>query len=114
MPTYVYHCDICNDEFEAVQRFSDDDLRHCPAGHDGVRRIFTPAGIIFKGSGWYIKDSKASADGSAGKPRKSSATDNETTSAHSDKSSEKSSESPATEAATESKAASSAPTAETA
>lgn len=58
MPTYVYHCTTCSSDFEAYQKFSDDPLRSCPQGHESVRRVFTPAGIIFKGSGWYIKDSK--------------------------------------------------------
>lgn len=65
MPTYVYHCDECNDEFEAHQKFSDDPLTQCPEGHEGVRRVYKPANIIFKGSGWYIKDSKASANGTS-------------------------------------------------
>ena len=58
MPTYVYRCAECGD-FEAVQKFSDDPLTICPQGHSGIKRVITPAGIIFKGSGWYIKDSKA-------------------------------------------------------
>ena len=60
MPTYEYFCEQCDDHFEAVQRFSDAPLTACPTGHNTVRRVIRPAGIIFKGSGWYIKDSKAS------------------------------------------------------
>ncbi len=60
MPTYEYFCEQCASNFETVQRFSDAPLTTCPHGHQtGVRRLIRPAGIIFKGSGWYIKDSKA-------------------------------------------------------
>ncbi len=64
MPTYVYYCEQCDSKFEAFQKFSEEPLRLCPEGHEAVRRVFTPAGIIFKGSGWYIKDSKT--DGAGG------------------------------------------------
>lgn len=65
MPIYQYYCDECQSSFEARRRFNDEPLTTCPAGHEGtVRRVFEPAGIIFKGSGWYIKDSKASSGGS--------------------------------------------------
>jgi putative FmdB family regulatory protein len=70
MPTYVYYCEACDNQFEAFQKFSDDPLHICPKGHEGVRRVFTPAGIIFKGSGWYIKDSKS--ESSNGQRSKSS------------------------------------------
>jgi putative FmdB family regulatory protein len=59
MPTYEYYCEQCANNFDAVQKFSEAPLEVCPQGHTGVRRVFRPAGIIFKGSGWYIKDSKA-------------------------------------------------------
>jgi putative FmdB family regulatory protein len=58
MPTYVYHCDSCDAKFEAVQKFADDPLTSCPEGHGPVRRVITPSAIIFKGSGWYVTDSK--------------------------------------------------------
>jgi putative FmdB family regulatory protein len=59
MPTYEYYCEQCADNFEAFQKFVEAPLEVCPQGHAGVRRVFKPAGIIFKGSGWYIKDSRA-------------------------------------------------------
>jgi putative FmdB family regulatory protein len=58
MPTYEYYCEACNKRFDAFQKFSDAPLTACPHGHPSVRRVFTPAGIIFKGSGWYSTDSK--------------------------------------------------------
>lgn len=71
MPTYVYHCDSCDTNFEAVQRFTDAPLTICPQGHEGVRKVITPPAIIFKGSGWYITDSK-STNGNKTLPAKSS------------------------------------------
>lgn len=65
MPTYVYHCEECNEKFEIKQKFSDPPLERCLVGHEGVRKVFIPAGIIFKGSGWYIKDSKESTNGAS-------------------------------------------------
>lgn len=59
MPTYVYACDGCAKQFEQFQSFKDDPLTVCPCGQSGkVRRVIQPAGIVFKGSGWYINDSR--------------------------------------------------------
>jgi putative FmdB family regulatory protein len=59
MPTYTYRCDSCNHQFETVQRFSDDPLRECPECGGPVRRVIQPVGVVFKGSGWYITDSRS-------------------------------------------------------
>ena len=58
MPTYAYRCDACGHQFDAVQRFSDDPLRDCPVCVGSVRRVIQPVGVVFKGSGWYITDSR--------------------------------------------------------
>lgn len=59
MPIYEYVCDHCGSRFERIQRFSDDPIRICPdCNTESVRRVLSPAGIIFKGSGWYITDSR--------------------------------------------------------
>jgi putative FmdB family regulatory protein len=58
MPTYVYGCDACGHQFEQFQKFSDEPIRTCPRCAKQVRRIFQPAGIVFKGSGWHITDYK--------------------------------------------------------
>ena len=65
MPTYVYGCDACGHRFERFQRFSEDPIRTCPECNSAVRRIFQPAGIVFKGSGWHITDYKRSGNGSS-------------------------------------------------
>ncbi len=58
MPTYVYGCDACDHRFEIFQKFQDAPLIECPQCGARIRRIFQPAGIVFKGSGWYSKDSR--------------------------------------------------------
>jgi putative FmdB family regulatory protein len=65
MPTYEYSCEKCGKNFEAVQSMRDDPFRQCPKelcrqkkwGHGKVKRLVgTGAGLIFKGSGFYITD----------------------------------------------------------
>jgi putative FmdB family regulatory protein len=60
MPTYVYACDSCGAQFEQFQSFKEEPVRVCPRCSSGVRRVFQPVGIVFKGSGWYITDSRKS------------------------------------------------------
>ncbi|HNP71031.1 MAG TPA: zinc ribbon domain-containing protein [Kouleothrix sp.] len=66
MPTYVYACDSCGSQFEQFQSFKDDPLRTCPSCAGAVRRVFQPVGIVFKGSGWYITDSRKSSSATVG------------------------------------------------
>jgi predicted nucleic acid-binding Zn ribbon protein len=58
-----------------VQRFADDPLSECPQCGAPIRRVIQPVGVVFKGSGWYITDSrpKSASDGDGG--RSSSSTD---------------------------------------
>lgn len=59
MPTYVYACDACGKQFEQFQSFKEEPLSVCRCGIEGkVRRVIQPAGVVFKGSGWYINDSR--------------------------------------------------------
>ncbi len=68
MPVYAYQCNNCGVQFERIQKFSDDPIRRCPeCEEEAVRRIIQTAGIIFKGSGWYVKDSKSSNSAAPGK-----------------------------------------------
>ncbi len=64
MPTYVYACDTCGKQFEQFQSFKDAPLQTCPCEQcsGAVRRVFQPVGVVFKGSGWYITDSRTSTD----------------------------------------------------
>jgi putative FmdB family regulatory protein len=58
MPTYEYKCDACGHRFEKFQSMSAAPIRRCPNCHKNkVRRLIgTGAGLIFKGSGFYITD----------------------------------------------------------
>lgn len=65
MPTYEYSCEKCGKTFETFQSMRDEPLRECPKelcrqkkwGHGKVKRLLgTGAGLIFKGSGFYITD----------------------------------------------------------
>ena len=58
MPTYSYKCTNCDHRFEARQRFSDDPLTDCPVCSSTIRKVITPVGIVFKGSGFYVTDNK--------------------------------------------------------
>ena len=65
MPTYEYSCEKCGKNFDAFQSMRDEPFRECPQekcrmeewGHGEVKRLLgTGAGLIFKGSGFYITD----------------------------------------------------------
>ncbi len=58
MPTYEYACTDCGDRLEIVQSFSDDPLTVCLACNGKLRKVFSPVGIVFKGSGFYRTDSR--------------------------------------------------------
>jgi putative FmdB family regulatory protein len=75
MPTYEYACKSCGEHLEVVQSFRDEPLRECPACGGQLRKVFSPVGISFKGSGFYRNDSRASAKAAKGDGRdKSEAT----------------------------------------
>ena len=65
MPTYQYTCTDCGEQVEVVQKFTDDALTVCPACGGKLRKVFSPVGIVFKGSGFYRTDSRngSSSDG---------------------------------------------------
>ena len=56
MPLYDYKCEKCSYLFEVKQRITEEPLKHCPKCKGLVRRIISPAGIIFKGSGFHVTD----------------------------------------------------------
>ncbi|HVB61230.1 MAG TPA: FmdB family zinc ribbon protein [Ktedonobacteraceae bacterium] len=60
MPTYEYVCRSCEHRFEQWQKMTDDPLQICPECGGHVRRVLYPAGIVFKGSGFYSTDHSAS------------------------------------------------------
>ena len=73
MPTYQYVCTECGGEIEAVQKFTDDPLTVHDACGGRLRKVFSPVGIVFKGSGFYRTDSRKGS--SASTPASSSSSD---------------------------------------
>lgn len=73
MPTYEYQCAKCGHTFEQFQSMKDEPLKKCPKCKKAAvkRLVGGGAGLIFKGSGFYITDYKKSS-GSAGAPAKES------------------------------------------
>lgn len=65
MPTYQYACTACDDRLEVAQKFTDDPLTECSSCGGRLRKVFSPVGVVFKGSGFYRNDSRA--DGATGK-----------------------------------------------
>jgi putative FmdB family regulatory protein len=61
MPVYEYECPDCGFEFEKQQKFTDSPVKHCPnCGRRKVYRVVSKVAVTFKGSGFYITDSKSS------------------------------------------------------
>lgn len=78
MPFYEYRCDSCGHDFEALQKISDEPLKHCPAcDKPELRKLISAAGFRLKGDGWYETDfksgSKRNLADSAGSSESSSA-----------------------------------------
>jgi putative FmdB family regulatory protein len=61
VPTYQYACTECGEQIEKVQKFSDTPLSVCPVCGGRLRKVFSPVGIVFKGSGFYRNDSRSGA-----------------------------------------------------
>jgi putative FmdB family regulatory protein len=88
VPTYQYTCTDCGEPVEAVQKFTDDPLTVCAACGGRLRKVFSPVGIVFKGSGFYRTDSR---NGSGSRSEAASAKQPSESSAKSGKSGEASS-----------------------
>ncbi len=58
MPLYTYRCNDCDHLFEVRQRMSDNPLSDCPVCVGEVRRVINSVGVVFKGNGFYITDSR--------------------------------------------------------
>jgi putative FmdB family regulatory protein len=61
MPTYEYACQSCGTHVEVFQRFSEEPLTECGVCGGPLRKVFHPAGILFKGPGFYSTDSRSKA-----------------------------------------------------
>ena len=75
MPTYEYACKNCGEHLEVVQSFRDDPLTECPNCKGTLRKVFSPVGIAFKGSGFYKTDSRSSSSSSSKTTEKASSSD---------------------------------------
>lgn len=72
MPTYEYECTSCGQHVEVFQRITEDPLTTCGVCGGSLRKVFHPAGIVFKGSGFYATDNRS-------KPKTSSSSSSEST-----------------------------------
>ncbi len=60
MPVYTYRCENCGVQFEKTQKFTDQPLTRCPeCNKKALRKVYTPVGIVFKGSGFYATDHRS-------------------------------------------------------
>ena len=89
MPTYQYTCTDCGEPVEAVQKFTDAPLTVCAACGGRLRKVFSPVGIVFKGSGFYRTDSRngSSATAPAAKDKEKASSDSSSSSGESSASS---------------------------
>jgi len=60
MPVYIYRCENCGVQFDRYQAFSDAPLTRCPeCNKKTLRKVYSPVGIVFKGSGFYSTDHRS-------------------------------------------------------
>ena len=96
MPTYEYACRDCGEHVEVVQSFRDDPLTTCGLCGGSLRKVFSAAGIVFKGSGYYVTDSRkkpsdSSSSGSSSSSSSSSSSKDSSSTSSGDSSSSSSS-----------------------
>lgn len=85
MPIYTYRCNNCGVQFERQQSFSEQPLTRCPeCSKKTLRKVFTPVGIVFKGSGFYSTDHR-SPSGASRPPSTAKGGEGESKSSSSDK-----------------------------
>ena len=64
MPMYAYKCESCKSTFEVKQRMLDEPLAECILCNDSqVRRVINNVGIVFKGNGFYVTDTRQAKNG---------------------------------------------------
>lgn len=60
MPVYTYQCENCGIRFDRYQKFTDQPLAWCPeCAKKTLRKVYSPVGIVFKGSGFYATDNRS-------------------------------------------------------
>jgi len=90
MPTYEYACSACGIHLEVVQKMTEASLDTCAACGGKLRKVFHPAGILFKGSGFYATDNRSKPKTSASPGSDKSASEKSDKSASEKSASEKS------------------------
>jgi putative FmdB family regulatory protein len=78
VPTYSYRCTECASAFDIVQAFTDDTLTVCPTCGGKLRKVFSPVGVSFSGSGFYRTDSRAAEKSKSGSASGSSGSSSDT------------------------------------
>lgn len=58
MPIYEYACTACGERTEAKQGFDDPPLETCEICGGKLRKLYSPVGVVFKGSGFYSTDAR--------------------------------------------------------
>jgi putative FmdB family regulatory protein len=80
MPLYAYECKECGVRFDRRQGFDEAPITVCPECEGEVHRLIQPAGIVFKGSGFYSTDNRSSRSSASSSSKKSDSSSSETSS----------------------------------
>ena len=94
MPIYEYACTACGERTEAKQSFTDPPLETCEICGGKLRKLYSPVGIVFKGSGFYSTDAKKKSSSSSSSSASDSKSGSDSTSTKASGSSDSSSKSP--------------------
>lgn len=86
MPTYEYECKQCGDRFELFQSFTDKPLRRHDACGGEVKKVFHARGVVFKGSGFYVTDSRGAKSATAASTSEATASESSSSTPSSDSS----------------------------
>ncbi len=87
MPVYTYRCENCGVQFDHRQSFSDPVLEVCPeCSEKALHKVYTPVGIVFKGSGFYATDHRSPSGQTSKKISSETSSETSTTSSESTKS----------------------------
>src|SRR6266550_8176701 len=87
MPTYEYRCARCGEDLEVYQTFSEEPLKKHAACGGKLTRVFSPVGIVLKGSGFYKTDKRESS-AARGKAREETSSNGDSTSSSDSKGSD--------------------------
>ncbi len=78
MPTYGYECAVCKEQFEVMQKITDEPLKVHEGCGGPLRRLLYPVGIVFKGPGFHVNDYGKSGRNGAGVKSAETKTETET------------------------------------